>query len=142
VGESQREESGVAIFPVARPRPLRFGNAESSMPVQFKKHHAALKHGGYTATTILSGESEADFKKLRQSVFAELAQRARSRKMPLQTSWGWSGAGKISQYFVSWNVLNAVSNNLLMSNFLRQLFLQFHCLGLIPHRTKKQLSLR
>jgi hypothetical protein len=41
------------------------------MPV-FKKIHPALKHGGYTATTFLSGESEADFEKLRQSVFAEL----------------------------------------------------------------------
>jgi hypothetical protein len=41
------------------------------MPVKFKKH-PALKHGGYTATTFLSGESEADFEELRQSVFAEL----------------------------------------------------------------------
>jgi hypothetical protein len=42
------------------------------MPIEIKKHHPALKHAGYTATTILPGESEADFEKLQQQVIAEL----------------------------------------------------------------------
>jgi hypothetical protein len=42
------------------------------MTVHIKKYPPALKHGGYTATTILPGESEADFEKLLQDVIAEL----------------------------------------------------------------------
>jgi hypothetical protein len=41
------------------------------MPVQFKSHHPALKHGGYASTALLPGESAADFKKLHQDLIAE-----------------------------------------------------------------------
>ena len=42
------------------------------MPVRVKKHHPALKHGGYAATGILPGESQADFDKLHRDLIAEL----------------------------------------------------------------------
>ena len=39
---------------------------------QIKKQHPALKHAGYSATTILPGESAADFKKLHKDLIFEL----------------------------------------------------------------------
>jgi hypothetical protein len=41
------------------------------MPVQVKKSHAALKHGGYAATVVLPGESVAEFEKLRRDLIAD-----------------------------------------------------------------------
>jgi hypothetical protein len=43
------------------------------MSVQVKKFHAALKHGAFSATTILPGEDPAAFKELHQKLIAELA---------------------------------------------------------------------
>ncbi len=37
-----------------------------------KKRHPALQHGGYSATSILPGESAAEFEKLRQGLIIEL----------------------------------------------------------------------
>jgi 5-methylcytosine-specific restriction endonuclease McrBC regulatory subunit McrC len=37
-----------------------------------KKFHPALKHAGYSTTTILPGENPAEFKKLHQSLIEEL----------------------------------------------------------------------
>lgn len=37
-----------------------------------QRNHAALKHGGYSATAVLPGESTSDFKKLHQKLIAEL----------------------------------------------------------------------
>src|ERR1700722_15823004 len=42
------------------------------MPVRTKKTHPALKHAGYSATTILPGESSAEFEKLHRRLIAEL----------------------------------------------------------------------
>ena len=41
------------------------------MAVRVKKHHPALKHGAYSATTILPGENAAEFEKLHREVIAE-----------------------------------------------------------------------
>jgi len=43
------------------------------MPIPVKKRHPALKHGGYAATTILPGESAAEFEKLHRKLIAELS---------------------------------------------------------------------
>ena len=43
------------------------------MPVGVKKSHPALKHGGYAATTILPGESEAEFEKLHRDLIAHFS---------------------------------------------------------------------
>jgi len=43
------------------------------MPIRAKKNHPALKHAGYSATSILPGEDAAEFEKLRQDLIAELA---------------------------------------------------------------------
>ena len=43
------------------------------MSIRAKKHHPALKHAGYSATSILPGEDAAEFEKLRQDLIAELA---------------------------------------------------------------------
>ncbi len=42
------------------------------MPVRVKKTHPALKHAGYAATSLLPGESAAQFGKLHQDLIAEL----------------------------------------------------------------------
>jgi hypothetical protein len=47
-------------------------NEERSMSARVKKTHPALKHGGYSATTILPGESAAEFDKLHRDLIAEL----------------------------------------------------------------------
>jgi hypothetical protein len=36
-----------------------------------KKQHPALKHAGYSATSILPGESAAEFEKLHQELISE-----------------------------------------------------------------------
>jgi hypothetical protein len=41
-----------------------------SMPVRVKKLHPALKHGGYSATVLLPGESVDEFEKLRRDLIA------------------------------------------------------------------------
>jgi hypothetical protein len=46
-------------------------SAKRSMPVRVKKSHPALKHGGYAATVVLSGESVAEFDKLRRNLIAD-----------------------------------------------------------------------
>ncbi len=43
------------------------------MPARVKKLHPALKHAGYSATSVLPGESAAEFEKLHQELIAELA---------------------------------------------------------------------
>jgi hypothetical protein len=43
------------------------------MPVRVKKIHPALKHGGYSATVLLPGESVDEFEKLRQDLIANFA---------------------------------------------------------------------
>jgi hypothetical protein len=47
-------------------------SVECSMPVRVKKRHSALKHGAYSATTILPGERAAEFEKLHRNLIAEL----------------------------------------------------------------------
>lgn len=42
------------------------------MTERIKKPHPALQHGGYSATSILPGESAAEFEKLRQGLISEL----------------------------------------------------------------------
>jgi hypothetical protein len=42
------------------------------MASRIKKQHPALKHAGYSATSILPGESAAEFEKLNQEVISEL----------------------------------------------------------------------
>ena len=41
------------------------------MRTQFNKFHPALKHAGYSATTLLPGEDAAEFDKLRRDLIAE-----------------------------------------------------------------------
>jgi hypothetical protein len=41
--------------------------------VRFKKIHPALKHAGYSATTLLPGEDAAAFEKLHRALIAEFA---------------------------------------------------------------------
>ena len=41
------------------------------MPVRFKKIHPALKHAGYSATTLLPGEDSAAFEKLYRALITE-----------------------------------------------------------------------
>ena len=43
------------------------------MSVHFKTFHPALKHAGYSATTLLPGEDKAAFEKLHRELIAELA---------------------------------------------------------------------
>ena len=43
------------------------------MSVHVKKFHAALKHGAFSATTILPGEDPTAFKESHQKIIAELA---------------------------------------------------------------------
>jgi hypothetical protein len=43
------------------------------MSVHVKKFHAALKHGAFSATTILPGEDPIAFKKTHEDIIAELA---------------------------------------------------------------------
>jgi hypothetical protein len=43
------------------------------MSVDVKKFHAALKHGAFSATTILPGEDPTAFKKTHEDIIAELA---------------------------------------------------------------------
>jgi hypothetical protein len=43
------------------------------MSVHVKKFHAALKHGAFSATTILPGEDPTAFKKTHEDIIAELA---------------------------------------------------------------------
>jgi hypothetical protein len=43
------------------------------MPVRYKKIHPALKHAGYSATTLLPGEDKAAFEKLHRALIAEFA---------------------------------------------------------------------
>ena len=38
-----------------------------------KRNHPALKHGAYSATAVLPGESQADFEKLHRDLIAEYA---------------------------------------------------------------------
>jgi hypothetical protein len=42
-----------------------------AMVVRVKKIHPALKHAGYSATTLLPGEDPAAFDKLHQDLIAE-----------------------------------------------------------------------
>jgi hypothetical protein len=41
--------------------------------VRIKKHHGALKHGGYSATGLLPGEDPAEFEKLHKDLVDEYA---------------------------------------------------------------------
>jgi hypothetical protein len=41
------------------------------MTVRIQKRHSALKHAGYSATSLLPGESAAEFAKLHQDLIAE-----------------------------------------------------------------------
>jgi transposase len=43
------------------------------MLTRVQKTHPALKHGGYSATTILPGEDSASFEKLRRELIAEFS---------------------------------------------------------------------
>jgi hypothetical protein len=43
------------------------------MTIRIKKPHPALKHAGYSATSILPGESTAEFEKLHQELISEWA---------------------------------------------------------------------
>jgi len=43
-------------------------SAKRSMPVQLKKGHPALKHGGYAASVVLPGESVDEFEELRRNL--------------------------------------------------------------------------
>src|SRR6516165_9292446 len=56
---------------LAEPQVIRCVGA--SMPVRFKKPHAAFKHGAYSATAVLPGEDEDAFRELHQKIIAELA---------------------------------------------------------------------
>ncbi len=41
------------------------------MTIRIKARHPALRHAGYSATTILPGESTAEFEKLHRNLIAE-----------------------------------------------------------------------
>jgi hypothetical protein len=56
-----------------RGSPKALASAKRSMPVQVKKLHPALKHGGYSATVLLPGESVDAFEKLRQDLITNFA---------------------------------------------------------------------
>src|SRR5262245_20437404 len=43
------------------------------LTLESKKTHPALKHGGYSATTILPGEDQTAFEKLHRQLIAELS---------------------------------------------------------------------
>ena len=47
------------------------GGAERAMLTRLEKVHPALKHAGYSATTLLPGEDPAAFEKLHQALIAE-----------------------------------------------------------------------
>ena len=42
------------------------------MPIRTDRLHPAVKHGAYSATTVLPGESRAEFEKLHRGLIAEL----------------------------------------------------------------------
>jgi hypothetical protein len=48
-------------------------SAERPMPTRFNKIHPALKHAGYSATTILPGEDLAAFEKLHRDLIARFS---------------------------------------------------------------------
>src|SRR5262249_2740815 len=58
---------------VKLPEPQVIRCVGASMPVRFKKPHAAFKHGAYSATAVLPGEDEDAFRELHQKIIAELA---------------------------------------------------------------------
>jgi hypothetical protein len=43
------------------------------MPTRGNKVHPALKHGGYSASTILPGESVAEFEKMHRDLIVEFS---------------------------------------------------------------------
>ena len=47
--------------------------AKRPMPTRFNKVHPALKHAGYSATTLLPGEDAAAFEKLHRDIIAEFS---------------------------------------------------------------------
>ena len=49
------------------------GGAESAMLTRLNKVHPALKHAGYSATTLLPGEDPAAFEKLHRALIHEFA---------------------------------------------------------------------
>jgi hypothetical protein len=60
--------------PVVLTRGSSFEPAVRDCPIsdQTNKLHPALKHGGYSATSVLPGERRADFEKLHRDLIAEL----------------------------------------------------------------------
>ena len=47
--------------------------AECAMSIRIDRLHPAVKHGAYSATDVLPGESRAEFDKLHRGLIAELA---------------------------------------------------------------------
>jgi hypothetical protein len=47
--------------------------AECVMPIRIDRLHPAVKHGAYSATAVLPGESRAEFEKLHRDLIAEFA---------------------------------------------------------------------
>jgi len=58
------------------------------MVVHMKKPFSAYKHGGYTATAVLPGESGAEFEKLHRDIIAELDPVGALEEEPLRTLRG------------------------------------------------------
>jgi hypothetical protein len=54
-------------------RESQTGIDEMAPQVRHKKHHSALKHGGYSALGLLPGESPTEFEQLHKRVIEEFA---------------------------------------------------------------------
>ena len=54
------------------------------MTIGSKKPHPALRHAGYSVTTILPGEDAAEFAKLHRDLISEWTRTARSMGKPLR----------------------------------------------------------
>jgi hypothetical protein len=69
--------------------------------VGHKKHHGALKHGGYSALRLLPGESAEEFERLRKDLVEEMAPRGPLEEDMFRLSRGCFGANRTVRHFES-----------------------------------------
>jgi hypothetical protein len=67
------------------------------MSIRIDRLHPAVKHGAYSATAVLPGESQAEFEKLHRGLVAELIPSGVLEDDIVMTSRASSGASKISR---------------------------------------------
>lgn len=79
------------------------------MAIRVKKLHPALKHAGYSALSVLPGESAAEFEKLHRNLIAEYTPNGVSQNDIVATMARVLGASEIFQRFELRSLLDAVT---------------------------------